>query len=96
MVDGLERRGFATTSPDQSDARQINIRLTDQGARYASAVVGLIERLNQEICARVDPAALAGADTVLRAVLADRHSQRLAALLPPPAVLNREASRTPE
>jgi DNA-binding MarR family transcriptional regulator len=83
IADGLERRGFATTSRDESDSRQINVRLTDEGARYASAVVSVIERLNRELAARVAPADLAGADTVLRAVLADGSSQRLAERLPP-------------
>jgi DNA-binding MarR family transcriptional regulator len=84
MVDGLERRGFARTSRDQSDSRQINVLLTDQGVRYASAVVAVIELLNRELRARVDPADLAGADAVLRAVLADSHSQRRAKQLQPP------------
>jgi DNA-binding MarR family transcriptional regulator len=85
IADGLERRGFATTSRDESDSRQINVLLTDEGARYASAVVATIERLNRELCARVDAADLAGADTVLRAVLGDGHSQRLAKQVPSPS-----------
>jgi DNA-binding MarR family transcriptional regulator len=84
IVDRLERRGFAGTSRDQSDSRQVNVLLTEQGARYAGAVVAVIERLNRELCARVDPADLAGADRVLRAALADPHSCQRAARVPPP------------
>ena len=85
IVDGLERRGFATTARDESDSRQINVLLTDQGATYANAVRTVIKRLNRELCERVEPADLAGADTVLRAVLADDHSRQLANQLPPPS-----------
>jgi DNA-binding MarR family transcriptional regulator len=77
IVDGLERRGFATTSRDQSDSRQINVLLTDEGVSYASAVVLVIERLNSELSARVEPADLASAERVLRTVIAKgRSSQR--------------------
>jgi DNA-binding MarR family transcriptional regulator len=69
LVNGLERRGFATTSRDESDYRQINVVLTREGRRYAGAVVDVIERLNDELLARVDPADLASAQRVLRAVL---------------------------
>jgi DNA-binding MarR family transcriptional regulator len=69
MADGLERRGFASMARAQSDARQTNITLTGAGAEYARAVVSVIERLNNEICARVDPADLAGASRVLHAVV---------------------------
>ncbi len=70
VVDGLERRGFATTARDGGDARQVNVVLTAEGDAYAEAVIAVIRRLNQELVRRVDPAALAGADAVLRAVLA--------------------------
>ena len=70
IVNGLERRGFATTSRDESDSRQINIRLTNEGMQYAGAVVAVIERLNSELSARVDSADLATAESVLRTVIA--------------------------
>jgi DNA-binding MarR family transcriptional regulator len=85
IADGLERRGFATTSRDESDSRQVNVLLTDQGASYANAIVAVIERLNRELCARVDPDDLAGADRVLRAIVADGHGHQSAEQLPPPA-----------
>jgi MarR family transcriptional regulator, transcriptional regulator for hemolysin len=69
MADGLERRGFASMARDQSDSRQINIALTEPGAEYARAVISVIERLNSEIRAEVDPADLAAAYRVLRAVV---------------------------
>lgn len=71
VVQGLENRGFATTARDERDSRQVNIVLTPEGESYARAVVAVIERLNRDISKRVDPAQLAAADTVLRAVLAD-------------------------
>lgn len=70
IVDGLERRGFAKTSRDESDSRQINVQLTDEGTTYARAVVVVIERLNSELSAQVDPADLSGAERVLRTVIA--------------------------
>jgi DNA-binding MarR family transcriptional regulator len=74
IVNGLELRGFATTSRDESDSRQINVLLTNDGARYANAVVVAIERLNSELSARVDPADLAAAESVLRTVIAHSRS----------------------
>lgn len=70
IVNGLERRGFATSTRDESDSRQINVQLTNEGMQYASAVVAVIERLNSELSARVDPADLAIAESVLRTVIA--------------------------
>ena len=84
VADGLERRGFATTSRDTDDARQVNVMLTTEGAEYATAVTKVIERLNRDLCRRVDPIDLAGADAVLRAALADEHTQRIAQHLAPP------------
>jgi DNA-binding MarR family transcriptional regulator len=85
MVDSLQGRGFATTSRDGSDSRQINVLLTDRGVSYARAVVAVIERLNRELCARVDPDDLASADTVLRAVVTDPHGRQRAEQLAPPS-----------
>jgi DNA-binding MarR family transcriptional regulator len=70
IVNGLEGRGFATTARDESDSRQINVLLTERGACYASAVIATIERLNSELSTRVDPADLAGAEAVLRTIIA--------------------------
>jgi DNA-binding MarR family transcriptional regulator len=84
VVDGLERRGFAVTARDDRDARQINVVLTTEGSAYARALTAVIRRLNQDLVRRVDPAALAGADAVLRAVLADDHARRRAQRLAPP------------
>ncbi len=69
MVDSLERRGLAMTSRHESDSRQTNVLLTDAGASYACAVVDVIERRNRELGERIDPADLAAADRVLRAVI---------------------------
>jgi DNA-binding MarR family transcriptional regulator len=83
-ADGLEKRGFASMKRDPSDSRQINVALTDEGERYARAVTQVIERLNRDLSDRVDPADLASADRVLRAVLSDDHAVRVARRLPPP------------
>ena len=45
----------------------------------------VIEKLNRAVTRNVRPADLAVADTVLRAVLADDRTQRLAELLAPPS-----------
>lgn len=84
FVDGLERRGFAATIRDDRDARQVNAVLTAEGMAYAQAVTAVIRQLNQDLVRRVHPAALAGADAVLRAVLADDHARRRAGRLAPP------------
>jgi DNA-binding MarR family transcriptional regulator len=76
MVDSLERRGFASTSRDESDSRQINVLLTGDGASYADAVVAVIERLNRELDERVDPSDLAAAERVLRTVIAYEDESR--------------------
>jgi DNA-binding MarR family transcriptional regulator len=84
--DGLERRGFATISRDEVDTRQVNVKLTRKGEAYAEAVRVVIEDLNRTVMRNVRPADLVAADAVLRAVLADEHTRRLAAFLgPPPA-----------
>ncbi len=44
----------------------------------------VIQQLNRDLIRRVDPADLAGADAVLRAVLADERAQRVAEFLGPP------------
>jgi DNA-binding MarR family transcriptional regulator len=70
VVHGLEQRGLARTARDASDSRQINVLLTDQGRRYAGAVIGVIEQLNRELRSRLDPVDLAAAEKVLREVIA--------------------------
>jgi DNA-binding MarR family transcriptional regulator len=84
VADGLERRGFATVARDEVDARQVNAVLTSEGDAYARAVRAVIEKLNRAVTRKVDAADLAVADAVLRAVLADDHTRRLAAFLGPP------------
>lgn len=73
LVNSLEVRGLAITERDGSDSRQINVLLTDHGARYATAVIATIERLNSELSAHVDPADLAAAEAVLRTIMAHDH-----------------------
>ena len=84
VADGLERRGFATLTRDQVDTRQVNVGLTREGEAYAKAVTAVVERLNRAVTKKVDPADLAAADAVLRAVLADDHTRRLAGFLEHP------------
>lgn len=84
VADGLVRRGYATTARDDVDSRQVNVVLTPAGEGYAEAVTEVIEQLNRDLVARVDPTDLAGADAVLRAVLADPRAQRVAGFLAGP------------
>jgi DNA-binding MarR family transcriptional regulator len=85
VADGLEQRGYATIERDSRDARQLNISLTPVGRGYALAVIAVIEELNREVVARVSPAEIAAADTVLRAALFDDSArQRADQLAPPP------------
>jgi DNA-binding MarR family transcriptional regulator len=85
VADGLERRGFASLARDEFDARQVMIKLTSDGEAYAGAVRAVIEKLNRSVTRKVEPADLATADAVLRAVLADDHTRRLAEFLGPPS-----------
>ena len=78
VADGLVHRGFANTARDDVDTRRVKVSLTPAGESYAKAVTQVIERLNRDVARRVDPSDLAAADAVLRAVLADGHTQRLA------------------
>ena len=85
VANGLEERGLATIERDSRDSRQLNVVVTPEGEAYAKAVRRVIERLNRNLSRRVDPADLAGADAVLRAVVAeDPTAKRLAEHLPPP------------
>jgi DNA-binding MarR family transcriptional regulator len=84
VADGLERRGFATMARDQVDTRQVNVELTRDGEAYAEAVRAVIDDLNGAVMRKVRPDDLAVADAVLRAVLADDHTRRLAEFLGPP------------
>ena len=85
IADALEQRGYATAERDSRDTRQLNITLTPVGRDYARAVIAVTEELNQEVAARVSPAQLTAADTVLRAALFDASARERASQLPPPA-----------
>jgi DNA-binding MarR family transcriptional regulator len=84
VADGLERRGFATLARDEVDTRQVNVELTSEGEAYARAVRAVIKKLNRSMTRKVDTADLAVVDAVLRAVLADDHTRRLAEFLAQP------------
>jgi DNA-binding MarR family transcriptional regulator len=84
VAEGLRQRGFAATERDPQDSRQLNVSLTPAGEAYARAVIAVIEELNHEVSSRTDPADLAAADTVLRAVLFDASARQRAAGLPRP------------
>jgi DNA-binding MarR family transcriptional regulator len=87
VADGLEQRGYARTERDARDSRVLNVVLTPAGTAYALAVTEVIYALNREFCQQADPAQLAAADTVLRAVIAsDSALQNAASLIRPPAV----------
>jgi len=85
IADGLEQRDYARTERDGRDSRVLNVVLTTAGTAYAQAMTEVIQTLNREFRQRVDPAQLAAADTVLRAVLADDNALRdaAAAIRPP-------------
>jgi DNA-binding MarR family transcriptional regulator len=69
VAEGLEQRDYARTERDAHDSRVLNVVLTDAGTAYARAIIEVIHTLNREFCQRVDPAELAAADSVLRAVI---------------------------
>jgi len=85
IADGLVQRDFARTERDAHDSRVLNVVLTAAGTSYAQAVTEVIQALNREFGQRVDPAQLAAADAVLRAVFAgDSALQDAAAAIRPP------------
>ena len=84
IADTLEQRGYATTERDSRDTRQLNVSLPPVGRDYARAVIAVTDDLNQEVAARVSPAQLAAADTVLRAALFDDSARERASQLPAP------------
>jgi DNA-binding MarR family transcriptional regulator len=69
VAEGLEQRDYARTERDAHDSRVLNVVLTAAGTAYAQAVTDVSHALNRECCQRVDPAQLAAADLVLRAVI---------------------------
>jgi DNA-binding MarR family transcriptional regulator len=69
VAEGLEQRDYARTERDAHDSRVLNVVLTAAGTAYAQAITDVIYALNREFCQRVDPAQLAAADSVLRAVI---------------------------
>jgi DNA-binding MarR family transcriptional regulator len=84
VADGLQQRGYVTTGRNPRDARQVDITLTPAGRDYAWAIAVVIAELNAEVAKRTDPARLAAADAVLRAVLFDESARQRAGRLPRP------------
>jgi DNA-binding MarR family transcriptional regulator len=84
VADSLQQRGYVTTGRNPRDARQVDITLTPAGQDYARAVTDVIAELNAEVARRADPAQLAAADAVLRAVLFDESARQRAGRLPRP------------
>jgi DNA-binding MarR family transcriptional regulator len=85
MAEGLEHRDYARTERDAHDSRVLNVVLTAAGTAYAQAIMEVIYALNREFCRRVDPAQLAAADSVLRAMIADDAAlQSAASAIRPP------------
>ena len=70
VVEGLERRGYASTERDPEDARRLIVSLTPVGQSYAEAVVNVVESLNGELVANLKPGDLAAARKVLLTVMA--------------------------
>jgi DNA-binding MarR family transcriptional regulator len=67
-IEGLVVRGYALVKRDAQDARRFNVELTVAGSEYAKAVVGVVQALNQEIDAQLDPYDLVVVKSVLRSV----------------------------
>jgi len=84
LIDRLEKDGLVERCLCGEDRRGIYVTLTPAGRDYARAVIAVTEELNQEVAARVSPAQLAAADTVLRAALFDASARERASQLPPP------------
>jgi DNA-binding MarR family transcriptional regulator len=79
VAEGLEQRDYARTERDAHDSRVLNVVLTTAGTAYAQALTEVIHALNREFSQQVDPAQLAAADSVLRAVITGDGSLQSAA-----------------
>jgi DNA-binding MarR family transcriptional regulator len=84
VVDGLERRGFASEARDLADTRSVLVTLTPAGEAYADAVIAVIHTLNADLAARVSDDDLAAADAVLRATITDLSARAAADRVVPP------------
>jgi DNA-binding MarR family transcriptional regulator len=84
FVTRLEQRGFVVTARDASDARQVNVELTQRGDQYARAIRRAIGTLDRRLDQRVERAQLLAADAVLRASLPDQDAREQAMRLVPP------------
>ena len=71
VVEGLERRHYATTEHETEDARRLIVSLTPAGRSYAEEVVNVVESLNRGLVASVEPeGSVAAARKVLLTVMA--------------------------
>ena len=85
VVNGLEQRDYVRTERDAHDFRRHNVLLTPRGEVYAQAVVGVIDALNRDLCARVDLVQLTAAAAVMRAAISgDNALERVAVSVRPP------------
>jgi DNA-binding MarR family transcriptional regulator len=84
VATNLEGRGYATVAPDHSDARKLNVTLTEPGRAYGRAIAEVIASLNWALALRVAPEQLQAADAVLRASIDDEALRARAQRIPGP------------
>ncbi|MGD0053845.1 MAG: MarR family transcriptional regulator [Acidimicrobiales bacterium] len=68
VVDGLVERGFARLERDRVDGRRLNVELSNDGTRYARAVLEVITQLNHDVESQVAAYDLEMVKDVLRTV----------------------------
>ena len=64
----LQGKGLLVREPNEADRRSFLIRVTDAGARTATELREMLERLEREVMARVSDRDMEGFDAVMSAV----------------------------
>ncbi|HEU5432290.1 MAG TPA: MarR family transcriptional regulator [Thermomicrobiales bacterium] len=65
LVDHLERQGYVERRPDPANRRATLVCLTDHGWAEMRACAGILDELERDLAERLDPARLAGLQTLL-------------------------------
>jgi MarR family transcriptional regulator, organic hydroperoxide resistance regulator len=76
LTSTLVKKGLVASEADVSDARATRLYLTAAGKRAAKQVAAAEQRLYQALAPALDPQALAAANDLLRALVAERPAGR--------------------
>ena len=77
IIDVLVRRDYCERISDPTDRRRMTLVLTDRGREAASEIRRAIERLNEDLAARVDAGGIAATRATLATLVAMGRESRL-------------------